>query len=112
VRRARGCRPRTDRLCATVTVACAVAVLALLVPPGVGPAGAQDEPPSTTSTTSAAPESPGIIPEPGSGSEPEDAGDRGGTLQTVLFALIVMAVLAIGAMVVRESRRARRRRGF
>ena len=58
------------------------------------------------------PEGGGIIPRPGSGVEPEDAGDRGGALQTVLFVIVVGGVLTIVGLVVRESRRARAERGF
>lgn len=50
---------------------------------------------------------PGIIPEPGSGAEPDEAGDRGGALQIAVFVLLVAGVGAIVALVVRSSRRAR-----
>lgn len=71
--------------------------------------------PSSTSSTSVAtevPEAPDIIPAPNSGTEPEDAGDRGGALQTAVFVLILASVGVIGALVVRESRRKRAERGF
>lgn len=74
------------------------------------PAIAQEE--DGPSTTLGVEESPGIIPEPNQGSEPEDAGDRGGALQTLLFVLIVGGTLGIGLVVVRQSRRARAERGF
>jgi len=78
--------------------------------PGAVPlAGAQDD---GTSTTSEPPESPGIIPEPNSGTEPADAGDRGGSLQTVLFVVVMGGIVVIGGLVVRESRKARAQRGF
>jgi hypothetical protein len=57
-------------------------------------------------------EAPSIIPRPGSGAAPTDAGDRGGVLQTALFVIVVAGVVLIGALVVRESRRSRDRRGF
>lgn len=65
-----------------------------------------------TSTTRPPPESPSIIPRPNSGAEPTDPGDRGGSLQTAVFVLVLGGVGAMGAIVVRESRRARQRRGF
>ncbi len=58
------------------------------------------------------PEGGGIIPRPDSGVEPEDAGDRGGALQTLVFVVVVGGVVLIGGLVVRESRRARSERGF
>ncbi len=48
-----------------------------------------------------------IIPEPNSGREPEEAGDRGGGLQVLVLVLIVAGVGGIVTMVVRESRRNR-----
>jgi hypothetical protein len=54
-------------------------------------------------------ERPGIIPEPGSGRAPEDAGDPGGALQVGLFVLIVLGLATIVALVVRSGRRARAR---
>lgn len=97
-----------------------LAALTLAVVLGVGWAGPVAAAPSATSTTgqeqptttAPAPESGGIIPEPNSGVAPQDAGDRGGALQTVLFAVICGGVLLIGALVVRESRAARAKRGF
>lgn len=49
-----------------------------------------------------------IIPKPNSGREPTEAGDRGGALQALVFALIVVGVGVIVAMIVREARRNRR----
>jgi hypothetical protein len=65
-----------------------------------------------TSTTRPPPDAPSIIPRPDSGTEPTDAGDRGGALQTILFIVMLGGVIVVGALVVRESRRARERRGF
>jgi hypothetical protein len=48
-----------------------------------------------------------IIPEPNSGREPEEAGDRGGALQVLVFVLIVGGVGGIAALVVRDARRSR-----
>ncbi len=50
-----------------------------------------------------------IIPEPNSGRAPDDAGDRGGVLQGVVFLLIVVGVGGVVTLVVRESRRSRSR---
>ncbi len=55
--------------------------------------------------------SPDIIPRLGSGQEPRDPGDRGGWWQETLFFLMCGAVLLIGGLVWRDSRRARRRQG-
>jgi hypothetical protein len=48
-----------------------------------------------------------IIPEPNSGQQPQEAGDRGGALQILVLVLIVAGVGGIVAMFVRESRRNR-----
>lgn len=47
-----------------------------------------------------------IIPDPNSGREPSEAGDRGGALQVLVFVLIVAGVGGIAAKVVRDARRA------
>lgn len=49
----------------------------------------------------------GIIPQPGEGRAPQEAGDRGGTAQVALLALLLVAMAAIVGLVVRSSRRAR-----
>jgi hypothetical protein len=79
------------------------------VAPAVGPAGAG--PALASAARASADPSPGIIPEPGSGREPRDAGERGGWMQSTLFFLLCGAIVLIGLLVWRESRRARRRGG-
>ncbi len=85
---------------------------------GPAPAGAQargsaqDGTPTTTSSTtsSTVAELPPaeMIPRPDSGQAPEEAGDRGGALQLLVFGLVVAAIGAGVAKVVLDSRRARR----
>jgi hypothetical protein len=75
-----------------------LAVLLVLVAPSV--AAAQDQPSTGVPTQN-------IVPEPNSGTEPTEAGDRGGVLQLLLPALIVLALAGGGAHLVRQSRRAR-----
>jgi uncharacterized protein HemX len=65
------------------------------------PAAAQE--PTTSSTTVAVP-SQDIIPRPNSGSEPQEAGDRGGALQLGLLALVVVAIGGTVLVLVRRSR--------
>lgn len=75
-----------------------------------GPARAQDRAPTsapTTSSTVAELPPAEMIPRPGSGEEPSDAGDRGGTLQLVVLALVLVGIAAGVAKLVRDSRRAR-----
>ncbi len=67
---------------------------------------------TTTSSVVAEVPVPHIIPRPNSGTPPTDAGDRGGWLQGTIFFIICAGVLVIGALVVRESRKARAERGF
>jgi len=90
---------------ATLLVA-AVLVTAALLFPGTA-ALAQGE----STTTSAVPTR-DIIPKPNSGAEPEDAGDRGGALQSVLFVGLIVVVVGGGAWLTVQSRKARADRGF
>jgi hypothetical protein len=69
------------------------------------PATAQD--PGTTTTSLVDVPTQDIVPEPGTGEEPEDPGDRGGGLQLMVLVLLVVAIGVVIAMVVRQSRRAR-----
>lgn len=66
------------------------------------PADPSQEP---TVTTEAPDEEQGIIPEPNSGRDPDEAGDRGGALQLAVLVAIVAGVAVIATLVVRESRR-------
>jgi uncharacterized membrane protein YedE/YeeE len=86
-------------------------VVLLGAPVRAGAAPAQ-EPTATTSTEGDNPEAPeqDIIPRPDSGTEPDDAGDRGGALQLVVLAAVVVGVGTVVALGVRESRRNRRSR--
>lgn len=89
----------------------ATAALALVLVLAAPTAWAQSDDPAPTTTT--APEPGGdIIPRPNSGEAPDDAGERGGALQTVLFIGIVAGVVVMGAIVLRQSRKARAERGF
>lgn len=90
----------------------AVAAVLLLAAVGVSTAPTATAAVRQDQTTTTAPERPGIIPEPNSGVEPEDPGDRGGALQTALFVAMILGVVGIGGLVYRESRKARERRGF
>jgi uncharacterized protein HemX len=69
-------------------------------------ARAQDS--TSTSTTIAVP-SQDIVPQPNSGTPPQEAGDRGGALQLGLLALVVVAIGAAVAGLVRQSKRSRAR---
>lgn len=75
-----------------------LALLLVLVAPSV--AVAQEQPGTGVPTQN-------IVPEPNSGAAPSEAGDRGGALQLLLPALIVLALAGGGTHVVRQSRRAR-----
>ena len=90
-----------------IVAAVLVTVAAGLVPAATVAAG--DTSTSAPSTTEA-PEPPEIIPAPNRGVEPDDAGDRGGGLQSAVFGLIVVGLVGMGALVVRESRRAQSRK--
>lgn len=47
----------------------------------------------------------GLLPRPGCGKKPEDAGDRGGALQYTVFGLMVLGLGVIGASMVRGIRK-------
>jgi uncharacterized protein HemX len=70
------------------------------------PAAAAQEPGTTTTSLPQVPTQE-IVPQPGSGAEPEEAGDRGGALQLGLLALVVVAIGGAVVVVLRQSRRAR-----
>ena len=103
---------------AALTVA-TLAVLSLPAPVGAGVAGGgsvplvaqqpEDDPDGNPSTDDAPLPEQDMIPQPNSGRPPTDAGDRGGALQGLVFALIVIGVGGIAVLAVRESRRARAR---
>lgn len=76
------------------------------------PAGAQSD--DTTTTTVSPFDDPdaqlptgNILPRPNSGQAPESAGDPGGWMQYMVFALIFAGLALIVVLVVRESRKAR-----
>jgi hypothetical protein len=68
------------------------------------PLGAQeaDDPPTTVVVPDQQ-----IVPSPNSGSEPTEAGDRGGVLQLGLLVLVVVVIGVAVSHLVRQSRRAR-----
>ena len=51
-----------------------------------------------------------IIPKPDSGAEPEEPGDRGGSLQVILLGLIGVAITGMAVYIARQSRSARAER--
>jgi hypothetical protein len=97
-------RRRAPRGLALVAGLLLVALVLLApAPAATGQEGGDD----TTTSTVPGPVD-GIIPRPNSGAEPTEAGDRGGALQVAVLVAIVVGVGVIVALVVRESRRARR----
>lgn len=80
--------------------AAAVTFLVLLGGSGAPVALAQVSPTVTL-------QEPQIIPEPNSGAEPEEAGDRGGGLQLTILASVALGVGGAVGHLVRQSRRAR-----
>ena len=47
----------------------------------------------------------GLLPKPGCGREPVDAGDRGGPLQYATFAVMLLGLAIIGARIALAARR-------
>ena len=99
-------RPRRARgsalLCATLFAAASFALIGAFA----APAGATTR--SSLPAQEVAP--PRIIPQPNSGREPRDYGDRGGVGQTVVFFGICGAILALGGLAALDGRRKRARR--
>ncbi len=87
--------------------------LALLVGLAVSaaPAGAGGHSRSQTTTTTVVDTGQGgrIIPRPNSGHPPEDAGDRGGSLQILVFFLVLAGTATIALLAFRDSRKAKAR---
>lgn len=105
---------------AVVSVRLLIAPLAVvgLLAGSVGVAAAQtgepEAPPSTDRVEQMEPLPQGagdIVQKPDSGAEPDDAGDRGGSLQVAVFWLILLAVVVVGLLAWRDSRRSRERHG-
>ncbi|MPY92031.1 MAG: hypothetical protein GEV08_02905 [Acidimicrobiia bacterium] len=107
------------RVCAAALLVASVVALGVVAPraasagpvqangaAATGLAAAGLAQPATT-TVSPGDAGPGIIPEPNSGHAPRDSGDRGGWMQAALFFVICGALLLIGLLVWRESRRKR-----
>jgi hypothetical protein len=95
---------RSARLLAGLTIVAAAGYTASF-PVAAASLPPQSDEPTTTTSVPAPDEEQGIIPEPNSGQEPSEAGDRGGALQIAVLAGIV-AALALGVtLVIRESRR-------
>lgn len=92
----------------------AVAVALALVFGWAGsPAAAQDtDTTDATDTTISGVPSQDIIPKPGSGEAPSEAGDRGGALQLAVLAVIVVGVGVVVGAIVRQARRAPDRSGL
>ena len=86
-------------------------VAAVLFVLGMAPARASARQDDTT-TTSVVAEIPHSIQRPNTGTPPTDPGDRGGWLQGAIFFIICAGVVVIGILVIRESRKARARRGY
>jgi hypothetical protein len=87
----------------------ALVVVAVGVLPAAAAAAQEDgatDPSGETSTTLDPPDL-DFIPQPNSGTPPEDLGDRGGAGQLALFALVCAGIALIVGLAYRESRRAR-----
>lgn len=81
-------------------------VLVTLAGAGVAATPATGQASSTTSTL-VDPDATGILPQPDSGTPPDDAGDRGGWAQLAVLGLTVGGVAVVGLLAARSARRAR-----
>ena len=49
----------------------------------------------------------GFLPKPGCGKEPQDAGERGGTLQYLVFAIMIIGLTVVGVGITRGVKKQR-----
>jgi len=49
----------------------------------------------------------GFLPKPGCGKEPEDAGERGGALQYLVFAIMIAGLTIVGVGITRSVKKSR-----
>jgi len=49
----------------------------------------------------------GFLPKPGCGKEPEDAGDRGGSLQYLTFVIMILGLCVVGFGITRSVKKQR-----
>ena len=49
----------------------------------------------------------GFLPKPGCGKEPEDAGERGGSLQYLVFAIMISGLTIVGFSITRSVKKRR-----
>ncbi|MFZ9512969.1 MAG: hypothetical protein ACO3EJ_05365 [Ilumatobacteraceae bacterium] len=49
----------------------------------------------------------GFLPKPGCGKEPEDAGERGGALQYLVFAIMIAGLTIVGIGITRSVKKGR-----
>lgn len=66
---------------------------------------------ATTTTLAEGGSTGDIIPRPGSGTPPDEAGDRGGAGQVGVFIAVCVALAVIFGLALRQARRAQARRG-
>lgn len=91
-------------------ILCLVVMALAIALTGAAPSAAVEG--NDAPTTTEPPPAPNIIPEPGQGVAPQDPGDRGGALQTIVFLVIVGGTAVMAGAVWRSSRKARAERGF
>lgn len=92
-------RSTSRRAAVLATASVAALLLALLAPARALAQDGESEAPAGE-----------IIPKPGSGEAPDEAGDRGGALQLGLLGLVTLAIAGIAVYLVRRSRPAREER--
>ena len=49
----------------------------------------------------------GFLPKPGCGKQPEDAGERGGALQYLVFAIMIAGLTIVGVAITRSVKKGR-----
>jgi len=89
-------------------LAVAVATLTILQPPLASNAtGPDTSTPAVYDLENEPSECIGFLPKPGCGKEPEDAGERGGSLQYLVFAIMISGLTIVGFSITRSVKKRR-----
>jgi hypothetical protein len=89
-------------------LAVAVATLTILQPPLASNATSPDtSTPAVYDLENEPSECIGFLPKPGCGKEPEDAGERGGSLQYLVFAIMISGLAIVGISMTRSVKKRR-----
>ena len=89
-------------------LAVAVATLVILqTPPASNATSPDTSTPAVYDLENEPSECIGFLPKPGCGKEPEDAGERGGSLQYLVFGIMITGLTIVGVSITRSVKKRR-----